>query len=113
MSKLGSKVSILAVVLAAATSVWLGLIETARAETALASEPNKRTIEFTQPTFNLGVEQETFEHKWVEFSVEESNEAIARFGCDDPFCINALREQQGLPPLQLDVESETSKSVTE
>ncbi|MEO0356109.1 MAG: hypothetical protein AAF268_14910, partial [Cyanobacteria bacterium P01_A01_bin.3] len=41
------------------------------------------------------------QHDWVEFSVEDSDEAIARYGCDDLYCINALREQRGLPPLQL------------
>ena len=113
MFKLGTKSPILAFGITVAITGWLGLQETAHAETVLASETSGRTIEFTQPTFNLGVEQETFEHKWVEFSVEESNEAIARFGCDDPFCINALREQRGLPPLQLDVDYEPSQAVRE
>ena len=95
----------------------------APSDSSTNSQP-EREIEFTSPTFNLGVQgsnvQEPLEagaqqdaavsgeaepvvaeHEWVEFSVEESDEAIARFGCDDLFCINALREQRGLPPLQL------------
>ncbi|MEL7474786.1 MAG: hypothetical protein AAGJ55_00955, partial [Cyanobacteria bacterium J06555_12] len=107
----------------------------------------EREIEFTSPTFSIGVQGEgtqeegtqtdgevrgaptqgtaaqqpleagaqqdataaddatnealAAQHDWVEFSVEDSDEAIARYGCDDLYCINALREQRGLPPLQL------------
>ncbi|WP_448526257.1 hypothetical protein [Parathermosynechococcus lividus] len=35
----------------------------------------------------------------LEFSEEESNAAIALFGCDCPLCLNALRQMRGLPPL--------------
>ena len=114
-------------------------------EASAQGEP-EREIEFTSPSFTLGVQGENTlpnevqgepalgeggpgetaqepleagaqqdatifnqaeaealaaEHEWVEFSVEDSDEAIARYGCDDLYCINALREQRGLPPLQL------------
>ncbi|MDG2991107.1 hypothetical protein L3556_09235 [Candidatus Synechococcus calcipolaris G9] len=35
----------------------------------------------------------------LEFSEEESNMAVALFGCDCPLCLNALRQMRGLPPL--------------
>ncbi len=118
------------------------LAQTVESEAAPApaySSPNgqpEREIEFTSPTFNLGVQgsnvQEPLEagaqqdaavsgdaepvaadHEWVEFTVEESDEAIARFGCDDLFCINALREQRGLPPLQLVWDAQRSNDNTQ
>ena len=105
MFKPGIQFAIAAVALGSAIGNWMDV-----RTPAFASEPTDRMIEFTQPSFNLGVDRspsdlENIQHKWVEFTVEESDEAIARFGCDDPFCINALREQRGLPPLQLEVDS--------
>lgn len=35
----------------------------------------------------------------LEFSEEESDAAIALFGCDCPICINALRSLRNLPPI--------------
>jgi len=35
----------------------------------------------------------------LDFSEEESNKAIALFGCDCPYCVNALRTLQGTQPL--------------
>lgn len=35
----------------------------------------------------------------LEFSEEESNTAIALFGCDCPACVSALRNLRGLPGL--------------
>lgn len=35
----------------------------------------------------------------LEFSEEESNTAVALFGCDCPLCLNALRQMRGLPPI--------------
>lgn len=35
----------------------------------------------------------------LEFTEEESNTAIALFGCDCPLCLNALRQMRGQPPL--------------
>ncbi|MFH7029206.1 MAG: hypothetical protein ACHBN1_28385 [Heteroscytonema crispum UTEX LB 1556] len=35
----------------------------------------------------------------LNFSEEESNKAIALFGCDCPYCVNALRTLQGAQPL--------------
>ena len=130
--------------------------------TETASEPvtpgePEREIEFTSPTFSIGVQGEgvagegtqgdadgvqgspnpgtavqgpleagaqqdvtatdeadgealAAQHDWVEFSVEDSNEAIARYGCDDLYCINALREQRGLPPLQLVWDAQNSNA---
>ncbi|MGK7910146.1 MAG: hypothetical protein AB4050_01490 [Synechococcus sp.] len=128
-------------------------------EPAIQGDP-EREIEFTSPTFSIGVQgegvqeeeiqgegsqgngglgtstqgetaQEPLEagsqrdaglsneaanealaaqHDWVEFSVEDSDEAIARYGCDDLYCINALREQRGLPPLQLVWDAQNSNT---
>lgn len=35
----------------------------------------------------------------LDFTEAESNKAIATFGCDCPYCINALRTMQGSQPL--------------
>jgi hypothetical protein len=35
----------------------------------------------------------------LEFNVEESDVAIALFGCDCPACINSLRQMRGVTPL--------------
>lgn len=35
----------------------------------------------------------------LEFSEEESEAAIAKFGCDCIACINAIRQSRGLPPV--------------
>lgn len=37
----------------------------------------------------------------LEFTDEESNEAIQRFGCDCPACLNAVRALHGLAPLPM------------
>ncbi|MEM9567583.1 MAG: hypothetical protein AAF974_04690 [Cyanobacteria bacterium P01_E01_bin.34] len=124
-------------------------------EPAARDEP-EREIEFTSPTFSIGVEGEgtqgegnqsagiqaaptqdgatqgeleagterevtasdevddealAAQHDWVEFSVKDSDEAIARYGCDDLYCINALREQRGLPPLQLVWDAQNSNAT--
>ena len=35
----------------------------------------------------------------LDFTEEESDAAVALFGCDCPLCINSLRQLRGLPPL--------------
>ncbi|MBD0343272.1 MAG: hypothetical protein ICV63_00240 [Coleofasciculus sp. Co-bin14] len=35
----------------------------------------------------------------LEFTEEESDAAVAQFGCDCPACLNALRQLRGQPPL--------------
>jgi len=44
-------------------------------------------------------EVEAAEHLFLEFTLEESNAAIALFGCDCPAHINQLRRLRGLPLL--------------
>ncbi len=44
-------------------------------------------------------EVEAAEHPFLEFTLEESNAAIALFGCDCPAHINQLRRLRGLPLL--------------
>lgn len=46
----------------------------------------------------------TLEHPMLEFSIEESNEAIALFGCDCPAHLGKLRQMKG--GSQLEIESE-------
>lgn len=45
------------------------------------------------------VEVEVTEHPFLEFTLEESNAAIALFGCDCPAHLNQLRRLRGLPLL--------------
>jgi hypothetical protein len=35
----------------------------------------------------------------LDFTEEESDTAVALYGCDCPVCINSLRQLRGLPPL--------------
>lgn len=35
----------------------------------------------------------------LDFTEEESDAAVALFGCDCPRCLNSLRQLRGLPPL--------------
>lgn len=35
----------------------------------------------------------------LDFTEEESDAAVALYGCDCPLCINLLRQLRGLPPL--------------
>ncbi len=35
----------------------------------------------------------------LDFTEEESDAAVALFGCDCPLCLNSLRQLRGLPPL--------------
>lgn len=35
----------------------------------------------------------------LDFTEEESDAAVALYGCDCPLCINSLRQLRGLPPL--------------
>ena len=35
----------------------------------------------------------------LEFSEEESDAAVALFGCDCQLCLNAIRQMRGLPPI--------------
>lgn len=48
----------------------------------------------------------TTEHPMLDFTLEESNTAIALFGCDCPAHLNALRKLRGLPPVN-DISSST------
>ena len=35
----------------------------------------------------------------LDFTEEESDAAVALYGCDCPLCLNSLRQLRGLPPL--------------
>ncbi|MDM9381467.1 hypothetical protein QUB80_12220 [Chlorogloeopsis sp. ULAP01] len=39
--------------------------------------------------------------KELNFTEEESDAAIAMFGCDCPVCLNAIRQMRGLTPMQV------------
>jgi len=43
--------------------------------------------------------QQSQETPMLEFTDEESDAAVARFGCDCLVCINAIRQSRGLPPV--------------
>lgn len=43
--------------------------------------------------------QQSDEVPMLEFTEEESDAAIMRFGCDCLVCINAVRQSRGLPPV--------------
>jgi hypothetical protein len=53
-------------------------------------ERRQKSPTVTQPTTETGASDE------LKFTDEESDKAIALFGCDCPSCINALRQLRGL-----------------
>lgn len=59
-----------------------------------ASAPTK------QPIFEVVFERETPEAPMLEFTDEEANAAIQRYGCDCTSCLNTARQLQGQLPLQ-------------
>lgn len=52
-----------------------------------------RVIEFAQPT-------DENPPATLEFTEEESDTAVALFGCDCPVCLNSLRALRGMAPVQ-------------
>ncbi len=53
----------------------------------------------SEPPAQSEAEAEATEHPFLEFTIEESNTAIALFGCDCPAHLNQLRQMRGLPLL--------------
>lgn len=51
------------------------------------------------PIFEVVFEQETPESSILEFTNDEANSAMDRFGCDCSGCLNAVRQLQGTLPL--------------
>lgn len=86
----------------------------AHASEAVAQPTDTGSSEPDQPLFEVVFEQQTEEQAnavidpsdcgcgetpMLNFTDEDSNAAIKRFGCDCAGCLNALRELQGKPPL--------------
>jgi hypothetical protein len=59
----------------------------------------KPAVQIAQVQPNQNQEKIQSEPEELEFTDEESNEAIKLFGCDCPACISAIRQLHGLPPL--------------
>ncbi|GAB1542419.1 hypothetical protein NUACC21_50930 [Scytonema sp. NUACC21] len=53
------------------------------------------TVEFAAPQAEQSQDNPTAEYNFTE---EESDTAVAMFGCDCPACLNAVRQMRGLPP---------------
>lgn len=74
------------------------------ANSAHATEAVTQAIDIEVPapataTFEVVFEQQTPEAPMLEFTDQESDEAIDRYGCDCSSCLNALRQLQGKLPL--------------
>jgi hypothetical protein len=78
-------------------------------DSALCS-PSPRTQQYTcrrlTPTTSQSIQIQVplpdradEEPEMLEFTEEESNAAVALFGCDCPACLNVLRQMRGLAPL--------------
>lgn len=52
-----------------------------------------------KPTVQEDTQQQQANPDALEFTEEESDTAIAMFGCDCPACINGVRAMRGLPPI--------------
>lgn len=80
--------------LLAALATPTGLLALGRAEAAI-------------PTLEINItrqqaESQVEEHPMLEFTLEESETAMALFGCDCPHHLNQVRTMRGLPLLQED-----------
>jgi hypothetical protein len=60
-----------------------------------------REVVFTAPTEESTVSQTEgdAELPMLEFTEEESDTAVALYGCDCVACLNAVRQMRGLPPV--------------
>lgn len=72
----------------------------------LSATANTQSIDFMAPqVFDLQTSEEQVldadTPPMLEFSLEESDAAIALFGCDCPAHLNSLRALRGQEPLQL------------
>ncbi|GAA6622246.1 hypothetical protein [Scytonema sp. NUACC26] len=62
----------------------------------VAQAPSTRSsVEFAASTGGQNQQNPSAEFNFTE---EESDTAVAMFGCDCPACINAVRQMRGLPP---------------
>lgn len=93
------------------------IANTAHAAEPVATETNRLECKRTQSVSRLTCErvyqagnvaskaivvrpaQQSQETPMLEFTDEESDAAVARFGCDCLVCINAIRQSRGLPPV--------------
>jgi hypothetical protein len=62
----------------------------------LTCERRQKSPAVTQPANQTGAIQQPNQSDELKFTDEESDKAIALFGCDCPSCINALRQLRGL-----------------
>jgi hypothetical protein len=60
-----------------------------------ATSSSSSVVEFTAPQ----AQQDPNEPGEFKFTEEESDAAVAMFGCDCPSCLNAVRQMRGLPPI--------------
>ncbi|MBD2103567.1 hypothetical protein [Leptolyngbya sp. FACHB-261] len=51
------------------------------------------------PVLEVQLAEQAPEYRLLEFTEEESNASIAKFGCDCPAHLNALRQLRGQPSL--------------
>jgi hypothetical protein len=54
-----------------------------------------------QPEMKLAQNNDPSDIIEMNFTEEESDTAIALFGCDCPSCLNALRQMRGQPPMSV------------
>jgi len=54
-----------------------------------------------KPEMKLAQNNEPSDIIEMNFTEEESDTAIALFGCDCPSCLNALRQMRGQPPMSV------------
>lgn len=66
----------------------------ARVSNIAAVSPASSVVEFAAPQAGQN-DNQTAEFNFTE---EESDTAVALFGCDCPTCLNAVRQMRGLPP---------------
>jgi hypothetical protein len=62
---------------------------------AAQASSTRSSVEFAAPTGEQNTQTPTAEYNFTE---EESDTAVAMFGCDCPACLNAVRQMRGLPP---------------
>lgn len=74
------------------------VVNSANATEAVTQPPDTSVLPVT-PIVEIVFEQEGSEEPILEFTDQESDDAIARYGCDCPRHLNAIRQLQGKLPL--------------
>jgi hypothetical protein len=97
MMAMANRVNAAELVTQPANSVSCGSPRAAQFTCVRVAQADTTTSQAAKPT--VGDTQQQENPDALEFTEEESDAAIAKYGCDCPACINGIRAMRGLPPI--------------